>query len=155
MKKLIILLIVLNTSLMVYAEEKIQRHGLSVDLFGMGGIITVEYQYKLFSNNKHSLSINAGLGLGGLFYSAPVGLQYSYGGKNIILAGIYILPEIIANEYDPGWTYYTRISPKFGYQRKTQLFFQDTYLHIYFSPMIDFDFGRFIPWFGLGIMQNF
>ncbi|MCK4531153.1 MAG: hypothetical protein KAU44_08230 [Candidatus Marinimicrobia bacterium] len=156
MKKLIILF--LSLIIFLPAEDKIQRNAFVVDLGGPGGITTLEYQFTFIKKNNHTLSIPLAFGTGGLWFTAGTGLQYTYGDNNRLLLGMYFLEELIAdfdNEYEDDWFFESRLMPKLGYQRKTQLFYRDIYVHIYFSPMIRLSDGRFIPWFGLGIMQNF
>lgn len=151
------LCVLLITSL--FAQEKVKRHSLTVDIGGPALIVSFEYQYAFIKKNNHSLSIPVAFGSGGFWFTGGSGLQYSYGDEKKLLLGIYVLANYI-NDFDnfypdKEWFYSTSLMPKLGYEQKTQIFFTDTYLHIYFSPIINISTSRILPWFGLGMTQYF
>lgn len=141
---------------MVYAEEKIQRHSLSLDLGGHLSFISSEYQYLFYSQEKHHFALTVGAGTMFMVNAFPLGLNYYYGVKHQVFAGVQFVPYYYyaAIVYPPSlqsWFWDFSLSPRIGYRFNMKKFF----LHAYFSPISSLDTWGFLPWGGLGIGMYF
>jgi hypothetical protein len=152
MRKLIIFILSLCLFLTLLANDELSKHRLSLDFGGPGAIATFEYQYQIHSKNMHSLSFTAGMGMAGLIFSFPVGVNYTFGDKNQLLAGMHFVPltTYALSGTNTDWITSYWISPRIGYRRIIHMRKESIYLQTYFSPLIELNGGRIMPWAGLG-----
>jgi len=78
-KKVIILLLALCLYSSLFADDKLSKSSLSLNLGGPYAFATFDYQQQLFSSNKHTLFASTGLGMAGSTVSFPVGINYAFG----------------------------------------------------------------------------
>lgn len=144
MKKTIIVLLALCFAVFAFADEKIYRHGIALDLGGPATIVQLEYQFDFIAKEKHHVGVSTSIGkfFGG--NAIPIGIQYRWGKTFQLETGIhftYLWSAVTSMVY---------ISPRLG----ARLNFKRLFLHIYAAPMISTTGLGYQPWGGLGIGLN-
>ena len=160
-KHLIVLTVAIILILNLNAQEIEQipnyKHSFSVHAGGPLALVSFEYEYKFFSNNDHSLYASIGAATAIIAYTFPVGINYSYGGKNKLLLGAHL---VLANSYnfmaEPGeedWVKGHLFAFKIGYEREVIVSRGSLGFSICFLPL--FDNSSLFPWGSVGISYNF
>jgi hypothetical protein len=157
MKKIIILSISLCFALSLFAQTDMSKHRLAIELGGPAAIATLEYQSVIISKNRHELSLTGGIGTTFFSYSFPLGVDYTFGSNNQLVAGIKYVPMYVSSVFDlfddgSGAAFRSNIiSPKLGYRKIMQGRKEAYYLQFYFAPVIFMNTGEFIAWGGFGV----
>lgn len=159
MKKTLFLILTLILIFPLRAENEIPRHGLGVHLGGSLSLFEWEYQYRFIVQDKHAFSVSAGINSIAINIGFPMGINYTYGGKNQLLLGLRFLPTVLLISFDeevevPTWTYFFPIL-RVGYGREMMIFKQAYTLYLYASPMFNLNDNSIIPWGGLGLTRYF
>lgn len=158
MKKLIYLFLTLIVIVPLRADKDIPRHGLSTHLGGAGALFEFEYQYRFVVSDKHTFSATMAINTVGLNIGFPIGLNYTCGQKDQLLAGIRFVPNILFSSFDdepevPFWSYLANL--RIGYGRELVLCKENYTLYAYVSPFINLGSGAALPWAGIGLTHYF
>ena len=140
MKKTIIVLLALCLTLFAFAEEKLYRHGIALDLGGPSTITQLEYQFDFLAKEKHHLGVSAGIGLFFGGNAIPLGIQYRWGKKFQLETGIH---------YTFLWSAVSTAS-NISLRLGCRLIMKRFFIHLYAAPMLDDMFGLGQMWGGLG-----
>lgn len=158
MEKRFIVLLCLLVSIIFAGNMETQpkNHILSLDLGGIGGLVTLDYQYQFWSHENAALRANIALGSIVFVSGIQSGINYVLGNKNQLITGIHAQYYLILDfdqMYDGDYISRWAVSPKIAYARVINSP-KDQYrlgVHIYFSPRLFLDDLSFSPWGGIGL----
>jgi hypothetical protein len=144
MKKTIIVLLTLCLVVFAFADEKIYRHGIALDLGGPATLAQVEYEFDFIAKEKHHLGVSLGFGRFIGASTIPVGIQYRWGKTFQLETGAYVcyLWSTVGST--------TYIVPKLGFRLNIKKIFLRLYAAPIFSPIS----SGYQAWAGLGIGLN-
>lgn len=150
MKKMIIFLMCFLMSCTLFAEGTNMRHRICFDLGGSASTVSMEYQFQIHNNDRHSVFLAAGMGMNLTNFSFPVGLNYGFGYKNQLVVGVYFIPRFESLFSFNDVPLNCLISPRFGYRKIFRGKNNANLVEMYFSPAFNLETGLLIPSAGIG-----
>ncbi len=140
MKKISLLLFVFCS---IFAQDKDinspqMSFALDVGNFAYSPMISTEIEYHFNTSMKHHFSITTGLEFYLNYISPSIGMNYSYGKKHQLLAGIRVMATHMYYMGDPfsGYEVKPDISPKLGYRYVFGKENPKAFIQAYVSPHV-------------------
>jgi hypothetical protein len=150
MKRITIFLLSFLMVCSLFAEVNSSKHRICFDLGGSASAINMEYQLQIHESERHSVFLAAGMGMNLTNFSFPIGLNYGFGYKNQLLAGIYFIPRLESLFSDGNAPVSYLLSPRFGYRKIINGRNNAHLIQMYFSPAFNLATGILIPSGGIG-----